>query len=142
MSYDRNNIFARILRKEIPSVPVYEDEQVYAFLDIMPINPGHILVAPKEEAALLEDLSPEACSRLLTVGQKLVQALKAATGCSGVNLLVNDGPAAGQEVPHIHLHLIPRFEGDGFGLRYGPQGRPKRSGEELTNLAQKIAAEI
>lgn len=138
MPYDENNIFAKILRKEIPCTPVYEDEKVLAFLDIRPINPGHLLIAVKKPAVHLSDLTLAEAAHLMRVAKRLAKAQKKAMKAAGMNLLLNDGPAAGQEVPHLHMHIIPRFKNDGFGLSYGPQGRPQKTPEELLVVAEKI----
>ena len=142
MAYDNQNIFAKILRKEIPSFSVYEDDLVYAFLDIMPVNPGHILIAVKEQVALLEDLSPKATAHLMIIAQKLTRTIKSTYNCPGVNLLMNDGPASGQEVPHLHLHLIPRYEGDGFGFRFGSKGRIQSTPEALKLVAESLKTNL
>lgn len=100
---------------------VASDERCTAFLDIQPVNPGHVLVVPNEHATLLKDL-PEADGRdVFAFGQKIAAALYASDlRCEGVDLFLADGEAAGQEVFHVHLHVMPRFRGDGFGLSFGP----------------------
>lgn len=108
MSYDNNNVFARILRGELPCQKVYEDDATLAFLDIMPQAEGHTLVLPKEPAALLVDLSPAALQAAILTTQKLARAVQAATGAPGMLISQFNGAAAGQTVPHVHFHIIPR----------------------------------
>jgi len=102
-------IFSRILAGEIPCHRLYEDDHVLSFLDVGPVARGHCLVIPKEPAAELDGLSDDAAAALGRVLPRMVRALKAATGCVGVNVLQNNGAAAGQAVMHVHFHLIPRY---------------------------------
>ena len=112
-------VFARILRGEAPATFVYRGETVSAFMDIQPVNPGHVLVVPNTPAASLAELDPETGAELFRVAQRVAAALRASgLRCEGVNLFLADGEAAMQEVFHVHLHVIPRWEGDGFGLRF------------------------
>jgi histidine triad (HIT) family protein len=111
MPYDASNIFARILRGEIPCVKIYEDEKTLAFLDVMPQAEGHTLVVPKEQAENIFELSPEGAAALIQTAQKVGAAVKKALGCSGVMLVQLNGKAAGQSVFHIHMHIIPRSRG-------------------------------
>lgn len=107
MAYDDQNIFARILRGELPAIKVYEDEQVLAFMDIMPQAEGHTLVIPKTPAVNLLDLPAEAAAYTIQVTQKIARAIEKALGVDGIILMQLSGAAAGQTVPHIHFHLIP-----------------------------------
>ncbi len=124
-------VFCRILAGDIPASVVYEDDYSLAFLDIQPITPGHVLLIPKVHAASLIELDQASAARLMIVAQKVDQALRqSGLACEGVNLYLADGAAAGQEVFHVHLHVFPRFAGDGFGLRlsesyHQPPGRAK-----------------
>ena len=111
MTYDPNNIFARILRKELPCVKLYEDEDVLSFLDIMPQVEGHTLVIPKEAACDILDLSATSASRLITATQLIARAIKSALNPPGIMLMQLNGVAAGQTVPHIHFHVLPRHAG-------------------------------
>ncbi|MGI8508323.1 MAG: HIT family protein [Gemmatimonadaceae bacterium] len=114
-------VFCRILAGEIPGSFVYRDELCAAFVDIQPVNPGHLLVIPTRHAAHLADLDPPTAGHLMEVAQRLAAALRTSgLRCEGVNLFLADGEAAMQEVFHVHLHVFPRFAGDGFGLRFGP----------------------
>ena len=108
MAYDSNNIFAKILRGELPCIPVYEDEHTLAFMDIMPQADGHALVIPKEDAVTLLDLSPEMAAACIRTTQKLAKAVSLAFGVPGVFVCQLNGAAAGQTVPHCHFHVIPR----------------------------------
>jgi histidine triad (HIT) family protein len=105
-------IFTKIINRELPANIVYEDEQVLAFLDITPVNHGHTLVIPKKHFTNVFDADPEILAQMIKVGQKIAQALKASGLAEGVNILLNNGAAAGQEVFHSHLHVIPRHTGD------------------------------
>ena len=111
MSYDRNNVFAKVLRGESPSHKIYEDEDTLAFLDIMPRSDGHALVITKEQASDLFDVSPKALEKLMAVVQKLSPEIKEAVGADGVLIAQFNGAVAGQTVFHLHVHIIPRKEG-------------------------------
>jgi histidine triad (HIT) family protein len=115
-------IFCDIVRGDAPATVVYADDQAMAFMDIRPVNPGHLLVVPRAHATYLADLASETGGRLFRVGMKLAAAVRrSGVRCDGVNLFLADGEVAGQEVFHVHLHVIPRFRGDGFGFRFGPE---------------------
>jgi histidine triad (HIT) family protein len=104
-----------------PASIVYADEQVVAFMDMRPVNTGHLLVVPRIHAAGLAELDRETGGYIFQVGMKLAEAVRrSGIQCEGVNLYVADGQAAGQQVLHVHLHVVPRFRGDGFGFRVGP----------------------
>lgn len=108
-------VFCRIVEGELPASVAYEDEIVLAFLDIHPITPGHVLVIPKFHAESLVDLPEHDARHMMYVGQMVDKALRASSfQCEGVNLFLADGRAAGQEVDHVHLHVFPRFSGDGY----------------------------
>lgn len=107
MAYDDQNIFARILRGELPAIKVYEDDQVLAFMDIMPQADGHTLVIPKTPALTLLDLDPDAAAYTIKVVQKVAQAIEKALDAQGIVLMQLSGASAGQTVPHVHFHLIP-----------------------------------
>ena len=138
-AYDDNNIFAKILRGEIPCYKIYEDDQCLVFLDIFPVNPGHFLVVPKARAVTLPELDEEVAGHLFQVGHRLSKALRSSgVKCEAVNFWVSDGTAAGQEVPHVHLHVIPRWAGDGFGWKIGPTNRQPLPQTELARLAELL----
>ena len=130
-------IFCRILAGIEPASFVYRDEHCSAFMDILPINPGHVLVIPNRHAASLAELDPEDGAHLFRVAQRIAAAVRVThVQCEGVNLFLADGAAAGQEVFHVHLHVLPRFASDGFGFRRSSYGAPARS--ELDTLADLI----
>jgi histidine triad (HIT) family protein len=112
MAYDDSNIFAKVLRSEIPCHKLYEDEDTLAFLDIMPRSEGHTLVITKEKARDLFDIRPEALGKLMAVVQKLAPKIKEAVGAEGVLIQQFNGAAAGQTVFHLHVHIVPRQAGE------------------------------
>ncbi|OJI06317.1 hypothetical protein BK004_04090 [bacterium CG10_46_32] len=114
-------IFCNIVTGESPSHKVYEDDDILAFLDINPINPGHTLVIPKEHYKDLTDTPPELASKLIQTVQKIKPAILGAVGADSFNLGVNVGKKAGQVVFHTHFHIMPRFEDDGHKLWGGKQ---------------------
>lgn len=111
--------FCRILNRELPASLVREDEHTVSFLDIHPVAEGHTLVLPRRHVESFTDLSLEEVSALFSSGQRIARQLKTSLdNCEGITLSVADGVSAGQEVPHVHLHLIPRKQGDEFGWRF------------------------
>ncbi|HTE40876.1 MAG TPA: HIT family protein [Steroidobacteraceae bacterium] len=111
MAYDRNNIFAKILRGEIPAYKVYEDAHALSFMDVMPQSDGHTLVIPKSEAENFFDITPEALASLMTATQIVARAVDKAFNPDGVRIIQFNRPAAGQTVFHIHFHIVPCYEG-------------------------------
>ncbi|MEX0349985.1 MAG: HIT family protein [Paracoccaceae bacterium] len=111
MAYDPDNIFAKILREEIPATRVYEDEQTLAFMDIMPRADGHLLVIPKTPCRNLLDATPEQLSAVIATTQKLAHTVMKAFGAEGVTIQQYNEAAGGQEVFHLHFHVLPRHEG-------------------------------
>ncbi len=133
-------IFSKILRGEIPCHKVYEDDLVFAFLDIGPLSRGHTLVIPKEPAATLDALSDESAAAIGRVLPRLCRAIKKVTGVEQFNVLQNNGPLAHQAVFHVHFHIIPKPEAaQGLGVKW-PAG--KLDGEEGKTLAAAIASEL
>lgn len=130
-------IFCEIANGRIPSATVYEDEDFRAILDIAPAHKGHVILLPKTHAANLFEIDDAVAARALPVAKKIAVALKEVTGCAGINILQNNGEAAGQSVFHLHIHIIPRFEGDGI-LPVWPQGSYAEG--EAAELAAKISA--
>ena len=112
MSYDPDNIFSKILRGEIPSFKLYEDAETYAFMDIMPRADGHLLVIPKSPARNLLDANPDQLAACIQTVQTLANAAKKAFGADGVTVQQFNEAAGGQEVFHLHFHVIPRVEGE------------------------------
>jgi histidine triad (HIT) family protein len=109
MAYDPNNIFAKILRGEIPAYRVYEDAQTIAFLDVMPQSDGHTLVLPKAPAENLFDLDPDMAAAVIRTTQKVARAVRSAMNADGITLMQFNGPVAGQTVFHFHMHIVPRY---------------------------------
>ena len=138
MPYDPNNIFARILRGELPCVKVYEDDLTLALMDIMPSVEGHTLVITKEPAEGILDLSPEGAQALIATTQKVARAVKTALDAPGIMLVQLNGAAAGQSVPHVHFHILPRREGLDLKLH----GRAMASAAVLEPIAAKIRAAL
>ncbi|MBN8999770.1 MAG: HIT family protein [Rhizobiales bacterium] len=110
-AYDDGNIFARILRGEIPSHRVYEDDDTVAFMDVMPQSPGHLLVVPKAPSRNLLDADPAVLAKLMPVVQKIARAARTAFAADGVSIAQFNEAPAGQTVFHLHVHVIPRFDG-------------------------------
>ena len=136
-------IFCKIVEGSTPSSNVYEDEVCLAFMDIQPVNPGHVLVIPKAHFEDLSDLPAEVGAHLFQIAQRIVLSLpKTEIKMEGADLFLAHGEAAGQEIFHVHLHVIPRFRGDGFGFRFGPNyhNLPERS--ELDAIASQTANQI
>lgn len=132
-------IFCEILAGRQPASLVYRDDLVMAFMDIQPVTPGHVLVVPNRHTDDLSGLEAEDGARLFQVGQKIAAALRrSGLRCEGVNFFLADGEAAGQEVFHVHLHVFPRFRGDGFGLRFGPNYRTRPPRSSLDETARQI----
>jgi histidine triad (HIT) family protein len=131
-------IFCKIIAREIPSYKIYEDNNVLAFLDIGPVNKGHVLVIPKKHCSSFEEISEEDLCRTIVVVKKIGRAIKEGLNIEGYNIAVNNDPVAGQIVPHLHFHIIPRVSGD--GLKLWPGGE-YNEGEAL-EIAKKIKNKI
>ncbi len=130
-----DEIFNKIIAREIPAEIVYEDESVIAFLSIQPINQGHTLIVPKKKFVNIFDGDSAVLGHMMEIGQKIALVLKNELGADGVNILMNNEAAAGQEVFHAHLHVIPRLSGDGAyhpakHITYG-EGEMVRVGEQI-----------
>jgi histidine triad (HIT) family protein len=138
MAYDPNNVFAKILRGDIPCVKVYEDEATLAFMDIMPSAEGHTLVIPKEPAENIFELSPKGAEALIRTTQKIARAVKNGIGCPGIMILQLNGAAAGQSVFHVHFHIVPRHAGIDVKLHGKGMVDPKT----LVPVAEKIRAAL
>lgn len=134
MSYDDKNIFAKILRGEIPCQKVYEDADTIAFMDVMPQAPGHTLVVPKTPSRNLLDAAPETLTKLIAVVQKIARAAKQAFAADGVTIMQFNEGAAGQTVFHFHMHVIPRHEGQALLRHTGEMEKP----DVLAANAEKI----
>lgn len=138
MTYDPNNVFAKILRGEIPSVKVYEDDKTLAFMDVMPQAEGHTLVISKEQAENIFDLSAEGAAALVATTQKVARALKKGLNVPGVMVAQLNGPSAGQSVFHVHFHVIPREHGMDLKIHSRQMEKP----EKLKAVAEKIKAAL
>jgi histidine triad (HIT) family protein len=133
-------IFCAILRGEAPASFTHEDDTVVAFMDIQPITHGHMLVVSREHAVLMHDLNETVAMRAFKVARQLAQLARQTLGASGVNLFVADGEVAFQDVPHFHVHVIPRYPGDGFSLSFPPRYENPPSRAELETVAAAIRA--
>jgi len=132
-------VICKLVSGELEVSVIHQDDLCIAFMDIQPINPGHALVVPRTHAAYLADLDKEEGAQIFRVAQRVAAALrKCGVKCEGVNFFLADGVAAGQEVFHVHLHIFPRYSGDGFSLNLPAdyQQRPPR--EELNEIANSI----
>lgn len=130
-------VFCKIAEGEIPADIVYEDENVVAFLDANPLTEGHTLVVPREHVERVGDISADLAGPYFEPVPRIVDAVEAAVGADGATLAWNDGSAAGQEVPHAHLHIVPRWRGDGYGPIHGMFGGGKE-GADTAILTQAI----
>ena len=131
-------VFCAVVQRDTPGSIVYEDDALLAFLDLYPVNRGHTLVVPKAHIADLSDCPTDLAARLFGLSVRLAPAVVAATGAEGFNIWTANGRAAGQTVFHLHLHVLPRFADDTFGLRF-PKHYPRQiSRADLDGLAQQI----
>lgn len=134
-------VFCEIVAGRVPASIVFRDERCCAFMDIQPVNPGHVLIVPVEHVVSIDDLDEGIGGHLFMVAQRISRALRrSGVHCEGVNLFLADGEAAGQEVFHVHLHLFPRFRNDGFGLRLGPDYGILPTRSDLDEVAEAIRA--
>ena len=132
-------IFCRIVRGEAPAHRVYEDDRVLAFLDIHPSAPGHTLIIPKAHVARIEDMHEADAEALFRTLHGLMGPIQAAVEAPSSTVGVNNGPESGQEVPHVHIHIIPRFRGDRGGIIQGLARSGRRSSEdEMRRIAERI----
>jgi histidine triad (HIT) family protein len=138
MTYDDNNVFAKILRGELPCHKVYETDRVLAFMDVMPRGDGHVLVIPKAKARNLLDIEPDDLAELAKAVQVVGKAAKATLSADGLTIQQFNESAGGQVVFHIHFHVIPRFEGVALKPHTGQMEKP----DVLAGLADKIRAAL
>ena len=136
--YDPNNIFAKILRGELPCYKVYDDEKSLAFLDIMPRAPGHTLVLPKNPARNILDVSPDDLAHVMKVAQRIAKAARSAFAADGITIQQFNESAGGQVVFHLHVHVIPRRE----GVALKPPASEKEKPEVLTEHATTLSAAL
>jgi histidine triad (HIT) family protein len=137
-AYDQNNIFAKILRGELPCYNVYEDDRTVAFLDIMPRAPGHTLVLPKAPARNMLDVAPEDLAAVIKTAQKIAKVSVQVFAADGVTIQQFNEAAGGQVVFHLHVHVIPRTD----GIAMKPPAAVKEAPEVLADQAKKLAAAL
>lgn len=136
-------IFCQIIEGTIPSAKIYEDEHVYAFMDIMPVTKGHVLLIPKKHIENIYDFSEEDAAQFFVATPKIANALKEEFKPAGLNLLQNNGALAGQTVFHYHLHFIPRYdESDGFNLHAWEPKQNEYTPEKIQELASTIREKL
>lgn len=136
-------IFCSIVDGEIPARIVHETDDVVAFLDANPLAPGHTLVIPKTHAERVGDLDPDLAGAVFDAVAAIAPGVEAAVDADGANVGINDGEAAGQEVPHVHVHIVPRFDGDGGAPIHAVAGdRPDLSDDELDAIGDDVTAAI
>jgi len=133
-------IFCEILQGDSPASYTYQDDTVVAFMDIQPITRGHMLVVPRAHAVLMADVEDSVAMRSFRVARHLGSVVRSTLGAAGVNLFVADGEAAFQDVPHFHVHVIPRYPKDGFGLTFPAKYSSPPSRAELETIADAIRA--
>ncbi len=114
-------IFCKLANGDIPTRSIYEDEEFNVILDVSPATKGHALILPKDHAANLYELPDETAAKILVLAKKLITSMTEKLNCQGFNVIQNNGEAAGQTVLHFHMHLIPRYEGDGQNMLWEPQ---------------------
>ncbi len=141
-SMSRECVFCRIIKGEIISHKVYEDENTLAFLDIHPSTPGHTLIVPKAHIARVEDLSEGDAEVLFGILHKVVGGIQEAVGAPASTIGVNNGRESGQEVPHVHIHVIPRSRGDKGGIIQGIARGHRPDNDEMIEIAEKIRRKI
>ena len=135
MEKENKCIFCKIVRGEIPSVKIYEDENIFAFMDIAPANPGHAMVIPKGHFETLVDIPDDLANDMTLLTKKIARAAMSALAAEGFNIAMNNKQVAGQVVPHAHIHIIPRFKGDGQHIHWKPNLKARKSVE---TSAEKI----
>lgn len=132
-------IFCRIVKGIEPASIVFSDEEVIAFMDIQPVNSGHVLVIPKIHYAQLNELSPETGAHMFKTAMRMAEALRrSGIKCEGVNLWLADGEAAFQDIFHVHIHVIPLFRDDGFGFKFSPNYSIRPTRKELNETGEKL----
>lgn len=136
-------IFCKITRGEIPSSVVFEDEICMAFMDVFPVSKGHCLLIPKKHFVNLIDIDPEVVSHMAKRLVELTRAVKSASGAEGVLIVAANGEGAGQEIPHLHFHAIPRSRSSNFGFRFPPDYRKAMAErKDLDSMAESIRRSI
>ena len=131
-------VFCKIVAGQIPCYKVFETEELIAFLDIGPLSAGHTLLLPKKHYAAMNELPGSMAASLGQALPQLAGAVQTISKAEGVNILQNNGRCAGQEVDHVHIHIIPRFDGDGLGFRWKPTSYDEGQAEEICSRFAKI----
>ena len=126
-------LFCKIIAGELPSTPVYEDEEYKVILDVNPAARGHVIIIPKKHAANIFELEDEEAAKVFPIAKKIAAALRKTYHCDGINILQNNGEAAGQTVFHLHVHVVPRYYGDDVNIMWEPGNTP-----DLEEVAQEI----
>jgi len=127
-------IFCKIINGKIPAYKIYEDKDFIAILDIAPVNPGHVLLIPKKHFQLLEEFPEDLAEKLILLAQRLIPKIKKTVRSDSVNFSLNDGKTAGQLIPHVHFHIMPRFDKDGHKLF---EGKPLKE-EDAERILKKF----
>ena len=135
-------VFCEIIAGTSPASWVYEDDTVVAFMDVQPITQGHMLVVPREHAVLMTDINETAAMRTFRVARRLAAVARHTLGASGVNLIVMDGETAYQDVPHFHVHVLPRYPQDGFGLTFPTTYEHPPARAQLDAVAAALRAAV
>ncbi|MFX1560511.1 MAG: HIT family protein [Promethearchaeota archaeon] len=136
---EENCLFCKIIRGEIPSSVIFEDEHSMAFMDVFPVTEGHCLLIPKKHYVNMYDVDPEVVAHLAKKLSDLTKRVQKATGAEGVLNIVANGEGAGQEIPHLHFHAIPRNKSSPFGFRFPPDYRESMaSRDDLDRMAEMI----
>jgi len=135
-------VFCRIISGEVPAHKVYEDEKVLAFLDVSPAATGHTLIIPKNHVARIEELPVTDAEALFQSLHKLIKPIRESVGCPAATIGINDGPGSGQEIPHVHIHIIPRHPGDGGSIIQATARTRRPTAQQLQLTAKIIKASI
>lgn len=131
-----NCIFCKIIKGDIPSATIFENEEFKVILDRFPSNQGHVLIMPKQHCANIFDIDPDKAGRLFSLGVKIAGVMKKSLGFTDMNVLQNNGEIAGQTVNHFHIHLIPRYENDGVQVQWA---QLDLTDEQIETVRKKIA---
>ena len=130
-------IFCEIIKENSPASRIFEDDDLIVILDLFPVNKGHTLIIPKKHSEFIKDVEKDVSAKIFLTGIRIADAIRISEiRPDGINYHLSDGRAAGQEIPHTHLHIIPRFKGDGSGFRFNNKSLANR--EELNRLAENI----
>jgi len=135
MENNRDCIFCKIIEGKIPCNKVYENKDVLAFLDMSPVNRGHVLIVPKKHSETLLDTDEQVLCKIIKATKKISNGVMKAVNANGINIIVNNFKAAGQIVPHMHMHIVPRFSSDGFTYT---EPKKKFSESEMQKVAENI----